>query len=151
MTYYISFSFAFILLITISQDADQFFGFFCCLLTSCFACPWLSLCSISGLYWFSQHTALSPVMSIRVLYISLAIVLRVPVTAAALLLSQLPVGNWVIDVKHLDGSHSASGHSYTTLHRPWQSTCWRNTVDIKIHKRQLVYSSICIPTAEILI
>lgn len=33
--------------------------FCCCLLTSCFACPWLSLCSISGLYWFSQHTALS--------------------------------------------------------------------------------------------
>lgn len=58
-----------------------------------------------------------------------AIVLTAPVTAAALLLSRPPVGNTVFDVKHLDGSHSASGLSFTTSHWPGQQPCQRHTAE----------------------
>ncbi len=88
--------------------------------------------------------------------VALAIVLTAPVTAAALLLSRPPVGNSVFDVKHLDGSHSASGLSFTTSHWPGQQPCQRNTAEGMIaylFGGQRIHCSIrtCITTLQLLL
>lgn len=96
-------------------------------------CPlfgWLlsPLCVDSLLQYFSLvliFTAhcLSLCVAILRSDVLLSVVLAAPVTAAALLLSWPPAGTSAFDVKHLDGSHSASGPSFTTSCWPGQEPC----------------------------
>lgn len=90
-------------------------------------------CSISYVVLiFTVHWLVSSCCSSGEWCVAPAIVPTAPVTAAALLLSWPRVANSVFDVKHLDGSNSASGLSFTASHWPGQKPCQRNTADITI-------------------
>lgn len=97
--------------------------FLCCIDFHC--TQLVSLCCCSGVWC-----------------VALAIVLTAPVTAAALLLSRPPVGKPIFDVKHLDGSHSASG--FTASHWAGQQPCQRNTADGKV-SYIFVCTTVCAP------
>lgn len=70
------------------------------------------------LYFIDFHCAVlvSPCCHRGDLCVALAFVLNAPVTAASVLLSRPPVVKSHSDVKHLDGSLSPSGYSFTRIH-----------------------------------
>lgn len=104
---------------------DTWCRFVFCVSVKPFSTAAVFLCCID----FHCTLLVSPCCHSGVWCVALAVVLAAPVTAAALLLSRPPVGNAVFDVKHLDGSHSASGLSFTASHWPGQQPCQRNTAE----------------------